>query len=112
MPFLEAEVLFYAAREAIKNSARYGRAAQGKPLELGIRVNSQEGLRMVIEDNGTGVDPRIEPVQAHHRGGSGQGLAIHSTLLAVIGGSLSLDSEPGRYTRVILALPGSEAGRP
>jgi nitrogen-specific signal transduction histidine kinase len=40
--------------------------------------------------------------------GSGQGLALHSTLLAVIGGSLSVESEVGAYTRVRIYLPGEE----
>jgi chemotaxis protein histidine kinase CheA len=40
--------------------------------------------------------------------GSGQGLALHSTLLAVIGGSLSVESEPGVYTRVRIRLPGED----
>ena len=42
---------------------------------------------------------------AAEREGCGQGLALHSTLLAVVGGTLSVESEPGRYTRVLLCLP-------
>ena len=39
--------------------------------------------------------------------GSGQGLTLHSTLMAVIGGSLTVSSHPGQYTRLRLELPGS-----
>ena len=35
----------------------------------------------------------------------GQGLALHSTLMAVVGGTLSAESLPGKYTRVKLTLP-------
>jgi signal transduction histidine kinase len=38
---------------------------------------------------------------------SGQGLALYSTLMAVIGGSLSVNSSPGQYTRIKLELPCS-----
>jgi len=41
--------------------------------------------------------------EAH--GGSGQGLALHSTLLAVVGGTLAVESLPGAYTRILLTLP-------
>lgn len=34
-----------------------------------------------------------------------QGLALHSTLMAVIGGSLALSSQPGQRTCLALELP-------
>ncbi len=37
--------------------------------------------------------------------GSGSGLALHSTLMAVTGGALLLESIPGQMTRVTLTLP-------
>jgi hypothetical protein len=36
--------------------------------------------------------------------GSGQGLVLHSTLMAVIGGSLTIETKAGEYTRVILII--------
>ena len=36
--------------------------------------------------------------------GNGQGLALHSTLMAVVGGSLALETMPGQGTRVVLAV--------
>lgn len=35
----------------------------------------------------------------------GHGLALHSTMMAVIGGFLKVESAPGQHTRVILELP-------
>lgn len=96
-----AEVVYYAAREAIRNAARY---AQGNglahPLRLRIAIAWRGGLQVVVEDNGVGI-AGAQPTG----GGSGQGLALHSTMMAVIGGSLSVESLPGRYTRVTLFLP-------
>jgi signal transduction histidine kinase len=44
-------------------------------------------------------------------GSSGQGLALHSTLMAVIGGSLTVSSHPGQYTRLMIDLPQSAWGK-
>ena len=37
--------------------------------------------------------------------GSGQGLALHSTLMAVVGGTLTAESESDTHTRITLTLP-------
>ena len=43
-PALVAEVLFFAAREAVRNAARHGRPAdKGRGLELAIRIKDQGG---------------------------------------------------------------------
>ncbi|MBA3531373.1 MAG: hypothetical protein H0T73_05565, partial [Ardenticatenales bacterium] len=101
IPSLTAEVIFYAAREVIRNAARYGRGADStRPLHLRVSVEWRDGLALLIEDDGVGME-RVGP----SRGGSGQGLALHSTMMAVIGGALLAESAPGRYTRVTLTLP-------
>lgn len=95
------EVLFYAAREAIRNAARHGRGDDGaRPLRLSVTMESHDGLRLAIEDDGVGAT-----TPSTHAGGSGQGLALHSTMLAIIGGTLEVESAAGRYTRVALRLP-------
>jgi len=100
LPALSAEVVFYAAREAMRNAALHARPSSSTaPLHLLVSLDWPAGLRLSIEDNGVGLGSR--PPSA----GSGQGLALHSTLMAVIGGSLALESSPGEYTRVVLSLP-------
>ena len=102
VPPLTAEVLFYAAREAVRNAAKYGRA-NDQPLQLQISVTLTEQLQVVIEDNGVGL------VNGHggegKPAGSGHGLALHSTMMAVVGGELATASIPGQFTRVTLTLP-------
>ncbi len=105
IPLLTAEVLFYAAREAIRNAARYGRPTpvngKGVPLfHLQVNVKWENGLEIQIEDNGVG----LGAAKASNEG-SGQGLALHTTLMAVVGGSMVMESLPGSYTRVLLTLP-------
>lgn len=99
---LEAEVLFYAAREAMRNAARHGRSSGGKgKLHLQIAARCEaDGLALLIEANGVGMAP------SDGKGsGSGQGLALHSTMLAVVGGTLVAESVAGTYTRVQLTIP-------
>jgi signal transduction histidine kinase len=123
---LSAEVVFYAAREAIRNAARYGRDNPARPLHLRVAVVWRGGLEILVEDDGVGLPlgaeaepaptnghaangstalPAEVPLTNGAAGGSGQGLALHSTMMAVVGGSLSTESVPGEYTRVVLSLP-------
>ena len=95
---LAAETLFHATREVIRNAAKHARPAGGLAgpcLHIALRVVEGQ-FRVTVEDNGLGLSP--EP-------GSGQGLALHSTLMAIVGGTLSLQSIPGQMTRATLALP-------
>jgi signal transduction histidine kinase len=100
IPTLTAEVLFYAAREAVRNAARHGRGQESDPLHLRIGAAWRNGLELVIEDDGVGL--RAEGQSSE---GSGHGLALHSTMMAVVGGTLAVESAPGAYTRVTLRLP-------
>jgi signal transduction histidine kinase len=102
LPGIPAEVLYYAAREAIRNAARHARRTSGdaQGLHLTAVVDWAEGLQIQIEDNGVGM-----PLPASATPGNGQGLALHSTMMAIIHGSLALESAPGQYTRVKLWLP-------
>jgi signal transduction histidine kinase len=97
---LSGEVVFYAAREAIRNAALHGRVAN-RSLHLRVMMSWNGGLEITIEDNGAGLE-------AGESSGSGHGLALHTTMMAVIGGSLTVESQPTKYSRVIIALP--EAG--
>ncbi len=98
---LNAEVAFYAAREAIRNAARYGRNGDpARSLHLTVDVARRGGLEIAIEDDGVGMGAARTSDE-----GSGQGLGLHSTMMAVIGGALTAESVPGAYTRVTLALP-------
>ena len=99
-PFL-ASTLYFAAREAIRNAARHGRGDDtARPLNLEIGADCPNGLRIWIGDNGVGATPT-----AHEKGGSGSGLSLHAALLAVAGGTLSIEHPSMGGTRVEMALP-------
>ncbi len=109
-PGFVTEVLYYAAREAIRNAGRYAQPAGGGGLvQLSVSLTWQDGLELRVEDNGMGFGFTGEAQEGSSPwagGGAGQGLSLHSALMAVIGGSLSVDSLPGNFTRVLLRLPG------
>jgi signal transduction histidine kinase len=104
LPPAAAEVLFYAAREAARNAARHGRDPQtSAPLHLHLAIDAHDGFEIVVEDNGVGLPGSA--LDQNGPTGSGSGLALYSTMMAIVGGSLAVDSAPGRYTRVRLHLP-------
>lgn len=103
LPTLYGEVIYYAAREAIRNAARHGRGAHPtRQLRLCVSARWKDGLELEISDDGVG-QSRV-PSGA---GGSGQGLAMHSTMMAIIGGALIVhpSSNGDHATRVTLTLP-------
>ncbi len=103
IPRMVAEVLYYAARETVRNAARYGRPESAPGLfVLRMSLHWNKGLCLTVEDNGVGFELTGE--------GDGQGLALHSTLMAVVGGALAVESLPGAGTRVVLTLAPAGPG--
>lgn len=105
LPLFAGEVVFYAAQEAIRNAARHGRGGDPeRKLRLEVAVNGSSGLKIVVGDNGVG---RIGANSNGDAPGAGSGLLFHSTLLAVIGGTLSVSDRAGGGTQVAIELPTS-----
>ncbi len=80
--------------------------------------SSNGGAKLAVEDDGPGISPDHAPhvferfyrVDGAQASGSGLGLSIARELAELMGGSLELDSEPGR-TVLTLRLPGREKTR-
>ena len=77
-----AEVVYYAAREALRNAARHARPEiPGSALRLTVSGRWRDGLEIVIEDNGVGLGESQQQRQragldpAQHDDGGGQRLA-------------------------------------
>ena len=67
-----------------------------RELHLCVRAMWHEGLTLEIQDDGVGLPASLN--------GDGQGLELHSTMMAVVGGALTMERASGK-TVVRLALP-------
>ncbi len=100
LPLFASEVIFFAAQEAIRNAARHGRGAEiNRKLKLDVLIQNGAGLTITIGDDGVG------RAATRGSGEAGSGLAFHSTMLAVIGGTLSVEDRSGGGTQVVISLP-------
>jgi signal transduction histidine kinase len=82
-----------------------------------LRVTSGEGtVRVEVEDTGEGIDPNDLPFifnrfyrgdrsRARTSGGTGLGLAICKAIIDAYGGTIEIQSELGRGTRLYVGLP-------
>lgn len=103
LPTLTAEVIFYAAREAVRNAAKHGRGGKAeRPLHLTVTMQHTDHLTITITDDGVGLGNS-------ETSGSGQGLALHSTMMAVVGGEVVVDTAANQFTRVTLNVPVTPA---
>ena len=92
-------ILFRAVRELLINAAKHARVGEAR---LAIRCDTQ-GLRILVEDHGAGFD--VASVTGPD-GGNGFGLfSIRERLDFQLGGSMEIDSVPGRGTRIVLQAP-------
>jgi signal transduction histidine kinase len=92
-PAVEAAV-YFCCLEALSNAAKHA----GEGARATVRVWEDDGdLRFEVADDGSGLDPA--------RGGGGAGLTNMRDRLGAIGGSLRIESVPGRGTIVGGAIP-------
>ena len=81
-------------QEALTNAARHASATEiTQTLRFG-----QGWVTFIVKDNGQGFDVAA-------RVGKGFGLGGMNERVAALGGSLSIDSQPGRGTEVSATLP-------
>ncbi|MBI5929770.1 MAG: hypothetical protein HY862_10705 [Chloroflexi bacterium] len=96
------EVLVHAVREVVRNAAIHGQGTSPRqPVNLEIRITCTDRLYIEVQDDGVGLHhPPNDTTQ-----GSGNGLALHSTLLAIVGGELALEPVASGGTKVSIIVP-------
>ncbi|NJD26772.1 MAG: GAF domain-containing sensor histidine kinase [Chloroflexi bacterium] len=91
-------------QEALTNVRKHARATTAR----GRIASGQPGtMAIVVEDDGRGFDPDAAP---ESRDG-GYGLQTMRERMQLAGGSLRIDSGPGRGTRIIALVPDGSRGR-
>jgi len=99
MPPAVETALYRIMQEALSNVARHAGARRVR-----IRVERGAGsVAMVVEDDGRGFEPGHPPAPPT----AARGLGIHTMRerAAVLRGTLTIDSAPGRGTRVTVEVP-------
>jgi signal transduction histidine kinase len=85
---------YFCCLECVQNASKYA----GRGASVTIRLSDDDGfVRFRVEDDGVGFDPAAV---AH-----GDGLTNLADRVAAVGGTLDIDSAPGRGTRITGALP-------
>ncbi|MGW3999696.1 sensor histidine kinase [Amycolatopsis sp. NPDC004772] len=84
--------LFRGAQEAVTNARRHGRAGR-----IRVSVTFGAATSLVVTDDGRGFDPAAPR--------AGFGLLGLRERAALVGGTVTVDSEPGRGTRVTVVVP-------
>lgn len=86
--------VYFCCLEALQNAAKHA----GREASVNIWLSDGDGaLRFLVEDDGTGFDPE--------RTERGAGLTNLADRLAAAGGSIRIDSAPGRGTRIAGQIP-------
>ena len=95
LPAASALCLYRVAQEALRNIVRHANAGYATVLISA----AQGGLHLSIEDDGVGFDPKTVGAKAR------LGLVSMQERVRLVGGSLTIHSEPGNGTRIDLRVP-------
>ncbi|MEW6584360.1 MAG: PAS domain S-box protein [Nitrospirota bacterium] len=95
LPLNTETVLFRIIQEALTNIAKHAGASEA----IIAIEDAAENVTITVSDNGKGLDIAAARQRSEKQG---LGLASMEERLAAIGGSLKIESSPGRWTRVII----------
>lgn len=114
----DADLLRRAVINLLNNAVRY--SSQGSKVTMGLRGDAGHWI-LSVADEGPGIPPDQMPQlfsryarlsTGRDEEGVGLGLVIVKTVVTRHGGSVSVDSVPGRGTRFIVNLPGLAQAAP
>ncbi|HLY32061.1 MAG TPA: ATP-binding protein, partial [Ktedonobacterales bacterium] len=131
LPPIVADLLLSATLEAVRNAGRHARGGDlHRPLKLQVRLaTGAHWVTVEVTDDGVGLQraqPAAETGEAGQDGaditkiqdagsmteataGARSGLLTHGALVALIGGSLTVHSEPGAGATVTIRAPRAVA---
>ena len=91
----EEIAVYRIAQEALANIARH---AEATLVEVGLRTDAN-GVELTVRDDGRGFEPN------HAAGGAGLGLGGMAERARLVGGELTIESQPGTGTELCLRVP-------
>jgi signal transduction histidine kinase len=98
------------ATNLLSNAIKFG---LGKPIEISVTTDNGRA-RLIVRDHGAGVsrdkhtaifEPFERAVSVRNYGGLGLGLYIVRTIVDGLGGTVSVESEPGNGATFTVDLP-------
>jgi signal transduction histidine kinase len=98
----------------LTNAVKYG---NGKPVEVDLSKTAS-GVRLAVSDHGIGIAPEHQQriferferaTSTRHYGGFGLGLWITRQIVESSGGTITVDSAPGRGSTFVVCLPPQPA---
>lgn len=110
----DSQRLTVAIRNVISNALKYSSANEG---EVKVAVFPDDnGARIVVADQGIGISPeaqakvfepfyRTDDSRSRATGGYGLGLSLTKSIVEAHGGSVQLESEPGKGTTIMIWFP-------
>ncbi len=104
-----------AVMNVLQNAEQVSR--EGGRVTVESRVGQRGEAIVAIQDEGPGIKPEdreriFEVFVSNRRGGTGLGLPIAARVLQAHGGSIEVESAPGRGARFVLTLPRRQAVAP
>lgn len=105
-----------AVKNIISNSIKY--SSRGDKIQIFAGSLYNNGLYIKVEDTGKGIPKadlehvferfyRVDKARSRERGGTGLGLAITKEIIESHGGTIEIESEFGKFTRVTINLPAA-----
>ena len=102
VPPAVGSVVYRVAQEAVRNATRHA-----APQDVHLTLAASDGeVELTVADDGAGFD--LAGASADRRG---MGLFVMRERVALVGGALTIDSQPGRGTRVHATIPLAEEAR-
>jgi signal transduction histidine kinase len=95
--------LYRVFQEAVANVMQHAGASK---VELRLK-SDENGLEIILADNGKGFDAASAPSNDSEMGTHGHGLNNMAYRIKMISGSLAIQSQPGRGTEIVVRVPFS-----
>ena len=96
-------MLFRSIQELLNNTVKHARASR---VTVSL-LNDDGEVSVLVEDDGVGFDAASRSVYPSAAGGFG--LFSIRERIGHLGGHMTIESEPGKGTRIRISVPGADA---